>query len=103
ARLENRGRFSSPKNSRGLTAAPLALRRVFARLRDSFYFGSLPKSLNRFFRRGARLPYRRRLRSGRAGPTSRGREMLTHFHWPPLPLFSDRALAEILFKRELRA
>ena len=25
-----------------------------ARLRDSFYFGSLPKSLNRFFKRGAR-------------------------------------------------
>ncbi|WP_300851210.1 hypothetical protein, partial [uncultured Rikenella sp.] len=38
---------------------------------------------------------------GRAGPTSRGREMLTHFHWQPLPLFSIRALAEILFKREL--
>ncbi|WP_300744563.1 hypothetical protein, partial [uncultured Rikenella sp.] len=26
-----------------LTAAPLALRRIFARLRDSFYFGSPPK------------------------------------------------------------
>ena len=24
--------------------------------------------------------------------------MLAHFNWPPLPLFSVRALAEILFK-----
>ncbi len=38
-----------------LTAAPLSLRRIFARLRDSFYFGPPPKSLNRSFRRGARL------------------------------------------------
>ncbi|WP_297832867.1 hypothetical protein, partial [uncultured Rikenella sp.] len=74
----------------------------FARLRDSFYFGSLPKRLNRFFRRGARLFDKRVLRSGRAGPTSRGREMLTHFHCQPLPPFSVRALAEILFKRETR-
>ena len=35
--------------------------------------------------------YRRVLRSGRAGPTSRGREMLTHFNYQPLPQFSVRA------------
>ncbi len=54
--------------------------------------------------------YRRVLRSGRAGPTSRGREMLAHFHWQPLPQQLTatsaqpivRALAEILFKRESR-
>ena len=67
---------NSPPRVR-LTAAPLSLRRLFARLRDL-----------------------RVLRSGRAGPTSRGREMLTHFHWPPLPPFSVRALAEILFKAQ---
>ena len=50
-------------------------------------------------RRGARLFDRRILRSGRAGPTSRGREMLTHFNYQPLPPFFVRAPGEILSKR----
>ncbi len=37
------------------TAAPLSLRRFFARLARFSCFGSPPKQLNRFFRRGARV------------------------------------------------
>ncbi|WP_300730624.1 hypothetical protein, partial [uncultured Rikenella sp.] len=39
---------------------------LFARLRDSSIFGLPPKSLNRFFRRGARLLQNNK---GRLGPT----------------------------------
>ena len=51
--------------------------------------GNLVKTRKRILtisllRRGVRLGLRV-LRLGRAGPTSRGREMFTHFHWQPRP------------------
>ncbi len=75
AKTPPKARPSSPPRVR-LTAAPLSLRRFFARLARFIYIRLPPKELNRFFRRGARLPYRRRLRSGRASPTFHGQEML---------------------------
>ncbi len=70
-----------------------------ARLRDSFYFGSLPKSLNRFFKRGARCNKRPPAVARTRLP---GRCAHRAFYCQPLPPFFVRALAEILFKRAPR-
>ena len=53
ARAQPKACPSSPPRVR-LTAAPLSLRRVFARLARFIHIRLPPKSLNRFFRRGAR-------------------------------------------------
>ena len=69
AQSENHNRFSLPKNRQNPTHSPvlrpvcasLRLRfrsAAFSRaLRDSFCFGSPPKQLNRFLRRGTRLSF----------------------------------------------
>ncbi len=80
-------RFCSPQNERnpslGGRATVFRIVLYSARLRDSSIFGyrrnSRIASLG-----GARFSLRV-LRSGRAGPTSRGREMLTHFNYQPQP------------------
>ena len=89
-----------------LTAAPLSLRHIpVARsLKLGFFVqgrvcsracaihlysatAEIVESLLLAAARGRALS-RLKLPSGRAGPTSRGREMLTHFNWQPLPSFS---------------
>ncbi|WP_300601783.1 hypothetical protein, partial [uncultured Rikenella sp.] len=77
---------------------------LFKRAGDGFraparfnYFGSPPKELNHFFWRGARLWLQEETALGPGRP-----RVPAVGKWQPLPPFSGRALAEILFKRELR-